>query len=200
MPPHLRSGHVAVKRELKFPERTCSALLRTTEWASAGMRMWLVTCRIAGDGSTAQDATGYRHSCHVQKIDEVGEAAKVGVLGPCHAGCQRLFCFNLCINRLNCIVRHFLKDEVQAISEHLLCLYIHHRVALREKLALCNGAAKGFNALALTSSRVPAHINTWKAGVSTHLQCCSGTQQWGQGVYRFGPSLAQPGALDHSVL
>ena len=79
--------------------------------------MWLVTCRVAGDGSTSQDATGYRYSSHVQKIDKVGEAAKIGVPGPCHAGCQLLLRFNLYTNRLNCIVRRSLEPQLQAVLE-----------------------------------------------------------------------------------
>ena len=105
--------------------------------------MWLVTCRVAGDESTAQDATGYRYSCHIQKIDKVGETAKVGVLGPCHAGCQLLLCFNLYTNRLNCVVRRSLAFQLQAISKYLPCPSIFHKLALREKLPLCNSSFKG---------------------------------------------------------
>ena len=75
----------------------------TTSGAGQHRGVWLLTCCIAGDGFTFQDATGNSHGSHVQWVDKICETAKVGVLGPCHTWGQLLLCVNLCTTSLCCL-------------------------------------------------------------------------------------------------
>ena len=119
---------------------SCSALqvqMRTAK--PQQKKMWLVTCRIAGDWSTSQDATGYCHSSHIQKIDKVGKAAKIGILGPCHAGCQLLLCLDFCTKLLLAMPSFFEISLASHIKATAPCPFSFHKLALREILPLCNG-------------------------------------------------------------